>query len=74
MMVLTYNEHQYQHVHTEEKSALVEELGYVVLQEHVRVLLAIEYVYVVADEDILVKAMPGKEMVMVRLMIGNGKA
>ena len=74
MMVLTYNWHQCQHVHTDEDSALVEELGYMVLQEHLRVLVAIEYVYVVADEDILAKAMPDKEMVMVRLMIGSGKA
>ena len=65
---------QCQHVHTDEDSTLVEELGYMVLQEHLRVLVAIEYVYVVADEDILAKAMPDKEIVMVRLMIGNGKA
>ena len=31
-------------------------------------------VYVVADKDILARAMSDKEMVMVRLMIGNGKA
>ena len=74
MMVLTYNWHQCQHVHTDEESTLVEELGYMTLQEHIRVLVAREYVYVVADEDILAKAMPDKEMVMVRLMIGNGKA
>lgn len=61
-------------MHTEKESTLVEELGYVVLQEHVTVLVAIEYMYVVADEDILARAMPDKEMVMVRLMIGNGKA
>ena len=52
----------------------MEELGYMVLQEHVRVLVAIEYMYVVADEDILARAMPDKEMVIVRPMIGNGKA
>ena len=74
MMMLTYNEHQCQHVHTEKESTLVEELGYVVLQEHITVLVAIEYMYVVADEDILARAMPDKEMVMIRLMIGNGKA
>ena len=61
-------------MHTEEESALMEKLRYAVLQEHIRVLVTIEYVYMVADEDILVKAMPDKEMVMVRLMIGNGKA
>ena len=61
-------------MHTEEESALMEKLRYAVLQEHIRVLVTIEYVYMVADEGILVKAMPDKEMVMVRLMIGNGKA
>ena len=61
-------------MHTEEESALMEKLGYAVLQEHIRVLVTMEYVYMVADEGILVKAMPDKEMVMVRLMIGNGKA
>ena len=73
-MVLTYNKHQCQHIDTEEESALVEELGYMFLQEHIRVLVAIEYMYVVADEDILVKAMPDKGIVIIRLMIGNGKA
>ena len=61
-------------MHTEEESALMEKLRYAVLQEHIRVLVAIEYLYMLADEGILVKAMPDKEMVMVRLMIGNGKA
>ena len=61
-------------MHTEEESALMEKLRYAVLQEHIRVLVTIEYAYMVADEGILVKAMPDKEMVMVRLMIGNGKA